>query len=138
MLKKLFIILISLNLLTHCEYKPVYSNQNNINYKINITDFTGDKYINNLLAANLKRNSKDQATEIIDVSFDTNYTKNILSKDTSGAITNYQSSVVTTYVIKKGKTSGRVKAKVFFPCLNRSNFSKFSLTPMYGELNIIS
>ena len=67
MLKKLFIILISLNLLTHCEYKPVYSNQNNINYKINITDFTGDKYINNLLAANLKRNSKDQALSLIHI-----------------------------------------------------------------------
>ena len=90
MLKKLLIILVSLNLLTHCDYKPVYSNQNNINYKINVTDFTGDKYINNLLAANLKRNSKDQAAEIINVSFNTEYTKNILSKDTSGEITNYQ------------------------------------------------
>ncbi len=127
MLKKLFIILISLNLLTHCEYKPVYSNQNNINYKINITDFTGDKYINNLLAANLKRNSKDQATEIIDVSFDTNYTKNILSKDTSGAITNYQSSVVTTFVIKKGKNSENLIVTEKF------NFQK--MTDKYEEKN---
>ena len=127
MLKKLFIILVSLNLLTHCEYKPVYSNQNNINYKINITNFKGDKYINNLLAANLKRNSKDQAAEIINVSFDTKYTKNILSKDTSGAITNYQSSVVTTFVIKKGKNSENLIISEKF------NFQK--MTDKYEEKN---
>ena len=58
MLKKIFFIILSLNLLNHCDYKPVYSKQNNINYKIIITSFTGDKDINNLIASNLKRNSK--------------------------------------------------------------------------------
>ena len=41
-----------------CDYKPVYSNQNKINYKIIITDFSGDKDINNLVAANLKEIAK--------------------------------------------------------------------------------
>ena len=65
MLKKIFFIILSLNLLNHCEYKPVYSNQNNLNYKIIITDFSGDKDMNNLIAANLKRNSKDNSNEIL-------------------------------------------------------------------------
>ena len=69
MIKKIFLIIVSLNLLNHCEYKPVYSNQNNVDYKIIITSFNGDKFINNLVAENLKKNSKNQSNEIIDVSF---------------------------------------------------------------------
>ena len=45
MLKKIFFIILLLNLLNHCEYKPVYSNQNKVNYKIIVTSFNGDKEI---------------------------------------------------------------------------------------------
>ena len=83
MLKKIFIIILSFTLLSHCEYKPVYSNQNNLNYKIIITDFSGDKDMNNLIAANLKRNSKDNSNEIINISFNTKYSKNVLAKNVS-------------------------------------------------------
>ena len=62
MLKKIFFVVLSLSLLTNCEYRPVYSNQNYVDYKIIITNFTGDKDINNLIATNLKRNSKDKHT----------------------------------------------------------------------------
>ena len=65
MLKKIFFIILSLNLLSHCDYKPLYSNQNNLNYKIIITGYTGDKYINNILTSNLIRNSRDQGNKKI-------------------------------------------------------------------------
>ena len=55
MLKKILFIIILLNLLNHCEYKPVYSNQNKVNNKIIITSFTGDKNINNLIISNIKK-----------------------------------------------------------------------------------
>ena len=64
MLKKIFFIILSLNLLNHCDYKPVYSDQNKVNYKIVIKSFSGDKDINNLIATNLKRNSKENSNEI--------------------------------------------------------------------------
>ena len=48
MIKKIFFIILFLNL-NHCDYKPVYSNQNKINYKIVITSSSGDKDINNSL-----------------------------------------------------------------------------------------
>ena len=43
MLKKIFFIILSLNLLNNCDYKPVYSSQNKIDYKIVIANFSGDK-----------------------------------------------------------------------------------------------
>ena len=127
MLKKIFFIIISLNLLSHCEYKPVYSNQNELNYKIIITNYTGDKYINNMLTSNLQRISRDQSNKKISLSIDTMYTKNILAKDSTGTITDYQSDVVTTFVITKENISEN------FVVSEKFNFKK--MTDKYEEKN---
>ena len=127
MLKKIFFIILSLNLLTHCDYKPLYSNQNNLNYKIVISSYTGEKYINNLLISNLKRNSRDQSDKKINLSFDTKYTKNILAKDSTGTITGYQSDVVITFVITKENISEN------FVVTEKFNFKK--MTDKYEEKN---
>tara|TARA_B100001248_G_scaffold248827_1_gene221460 strand:+ start:515 stop:973 length:459 start_codon:yes stop_codon:yes gene_type:complete len=127
MLKKIFFIILSLNLLTHCDYKPLYSNQNNLNYKIVISSYTGEKYINNLLISNLKRNSRDQSDKKINLSFDTKYTKNILAKDSTGTITDYQSDVVITFVITKENISEN------FVVTEKFNFKK--MTDKYEEKN---
>ena len=101
MLKKIFFINLSLNLLNHCDYKPVYSKQNNINHKIVVDGLNGDKDINNLIVNNLKRISKKSSKNIINISFNTIYTKKILGKNNKGTITDYQSNVETTFIITK-------------------------------------
>ena len=126
MLKKIFIIIILLNFLNHCDYKPVYSNQNKVNYKIIIASFSGDKDINNLIAANLKRYIKDSSNEIVDISFNTKYTKNVLAKNSGGSITDYQTDVITTFVIKKNKSES-------FSVNEKFNFKK--MTDKYEEKN---
>ena len=127
MLKKIFFIVLSLSLLNNCEYRPVYSNQNYINYKIVITNFTGDKDINNLIAANLKRNSKDDSKEIINISFNTKYSKNVLAKNITGSITDYQTNAVTFFAIKKRNSSENFEVNEKF------NFKK--MTDKYEEKN---
>ena len=69
MLKKIFLMFVLLNLLNHCDYKPVYSNQNKINYKIIITSFNGDKDINNSITEDLRRNSNGNSDKIININF---------------------------------------------------------------------
>ena len=101
MLRKIFFIILFLNLLNHCDYKPVYSSQNKVNYKILITNFSGDKDINNLIATNLKKTSKEKSEEILEIIFDTKYIKNVLAKNSAGSITDYQIDVVTLFTIKK-------------------------------------
>ena len=127
MLKKIFFIILSLNLLNHCDYKPVYSNQNKVNYKIVITSFSGDKDINNLIATNLKRNSKEESDKIIKIVFNTKYTKNVLAKNSAGSITDYQTDVVTTFVIEKENNSES------FSVNEKFNFKK--MTDKYEEKN---
>ena len=101
MLKKIFFIILSLNLLNNCDYKPIYSNQNKVDYKIVITSFSGDKDINNLIATNIKRNSKEESGKIVEIVFNTENTKNVLAKNSAGSITDYQIDVVTVFTIKK-------------------------------------
>ena len=127
MLKKIFFIILSLNFLNHCDYKPVYSNQNKIDYKIVISSFSGDKDINNLIATNLKRSSKRESDKIVNITFDTKYTKNILAKNSAGSITDYQTDVVTTFVIEKDDDSES------FSVNEKFNFKK--MTDKYEEKN---
>ena len=127
MLKKTFFIILFLNLLNHCDYKPVYSDQNKINYKIVITSFSGDKDINNLIATNLKKTSKKGSDKIINIVFDTKYTKNVLAKNSAGSITDYQTDVVTTFVIENENNSES------FSVNEKFNFKK--MNDKYEEKN---
>ena len=127
MLKKIFFIILSLNLLNHCDYKPVYSKQNNINHKIVLDSLSGDKDINNLIVNNLKRISKKSSKNTINISFNTIYTKKILAKNNKGTITDYQSNVETTFIItKKDSTENFVVEEKF-------NFQK--MADKYEEKN---
>ena len=127
MLKRIFFIIILFNFLSHCDYKPVYSDQNKVNYKIIITSFSGDKDINNSIAASLKRSSKNNSDEIINISFDTKYTKSVLAKNTAGNITDYQTNVVTTFEIQKRNNLENFEVKEKF------NFQK--MPDKYEEKN---
>ena len=127
MLKKTFFIILFLNLLNHCDYKPVYSDKNKINYKIVITSFSGDKDINNLIATNLKKTSKKGSDKIINIVFDTKYTKNVLAINSAGSITDYQTDVVTTFVIENENNSES------FSVNERFNFKK--MNDKYEEKN---
>ena len=127
MLRKIIFIILSLNLLAHCEYKPVYSKQNNAGVKIMISGFTGDKDINNFIASNVNRSSKKDSSKIIKINFNTNYTKKILAKNSAGTITDYQSDVVTTFVIRKNDNTEN------FVVRDKFNFKK--MTDKYEEKN---
>ena len=127
MLKKIFFIVLSLSLLSNCQYKPIYSSQNKIDYKIIITSFTGDKDINNFINANLIRSSKESSNKIVNISFDTQYSKNVLAKNTAGTITDYQINIVTTFTIRKENSYES------FPVNEKFNFQK--MTDKYEEKN---
>ena len=114
-------------MLNHCDYKPVYSQQNKVDYKIVITSFTGDKEINNLISSILKRNSKINSNKILNISFDTKYMKNVLARNTTGTITDYQANVITEFTIEKENNSEN------FSVNEKFNFQK--MTDKYEEKN---
>ena len=127
MFKKKFIIIFAIIFLTECEYKPIYSSSNKLDYEINITEVTGDKKLNKFLIENLVRNSQKNSNEIIDIKIDTQYTKSIIAKDTAGDVTDYQSNAITIFLIKRNETSKT------FTISEKFNFQK--IDDKYEERN---
>jgi len=119
MLKKILIIF-SLILLTSCEYKPIYSSANKSNYKIIVTELTGDKKLNKFIVENLTRNSEKDSNQIVNIKINTKYTKSILAKDSSGNATDYQVNALTTFLIDRNLVTKK------FDINEKFNFQKMS------------
>ena len=120
MLKKIFLVLSTLILITACEYKPIYSDSNKSDYRIIITEISGDKKINKFIVSNLKKNSPKSSNKIVNIEINTKYTKIILAKDSAGNVTDYQSNAVTTFFINQNQTSK------IFTINEKFNFQKMS------------
>ena len=88
MIKK-FSIIIALIILTGCGFTPMHSKKNNNNFSIERIDFSGERELNNFLKIGLMRyqNSSDKKF-FIDV--ETEFSKNIITKDKTGKATNYE------------------------------------------------
>ena len=119
MVKKILIIF-SLILLTSCEYKPIYSSANKSNYKIIVTELTGDKKLNKFIVENLTRNSEKDSNQIVNIKINTTYTKSILAKDSSGNATDYQANALTTFLIDRNLVTKQ------FDINEKFNFQKMS------------
>ena len=107
MLKKLFFILIVLNILQGCGYSPIYSSNNNTKINIEEISLNGDWELNNFIKNSLKRHSSESKTEKFKVYINTIYTKNSITKDSTGKTTNYlltaevNINIISTKINKK-------------------------------------
>ena len=104
MFKKILTLFFILNFLSGCEYKPVYSSSNKSNYQIIVTELSGDKTLNKYIVGNLKRNSQKNSVEIISIKINSEYSKEILAKNTLGSTTDYQARAIAKFVISKNET----------------------------------
>ena len=89
MLKKLFLILILLNVLQGCGYSPMYSVNNKLMINIEEINSDGDWELNNYIKSSLRRHSSDDKTEKFKIKLDTIYNKNSIEKDSAGNTTKY-------------------------------------------------
>ena len=101
MFKKILALVFILNFLSSCEYKPIYSISNKANYRIIITDLSGDKKLNKYIVENLERNSQKNSDEIISIKINSKYSREILAKNTLGSTTDYQARAIAKFEINK-------------------------------------
>ena len=101
MFKKILTLVFILNFLSSCEYKPIYSSSNKANYRIVITDLSGDKKLNKYIVESLKRSSQKNSVEIISIKINSEYSKEILAKNTLGSTTDYQARAIAKFEINK-------------------------------------
>ena len=101
MIKK-FLIVIALVILTGCGFTPMYSKKNNNNFSIEQINFSGERELNNFLKIGLTRyKSSSDKKFFIDV--ESEFSKNIITKDKTGKVTNYELVANVTFKFKSSK-----------------------------------
>ena len=101
MLKKFYVFLILLLFTVNCGFTPIYSNKNT-DISIEELNFKGDRTINNYLKSNLSRYKNKKSSKKIFIDVETNYRKNLLSRDSSGSIAKYELISQITFTINPG------------------------------------
>ena len=109
MFKKILMLVCILNFLSSCEYKPIYSNSNKINYRIIITDLSGDKKLNKYIVENLEKSSQKNSAEIISIKINSKYSRKILAKNSLGSTTDYQAKAIAKFEINKNENTEKLE-----------------------------
>ena len=95
-MKKITLIILVL-FVYNCGYSSVYKNQKTQEFRVNIVEINGDIDMNNLIKNEINLYTNKESTNIYDLKIDTNYKKEILTKDSSGVITDYSLSVSSVF-----------------------------------------
>ena len=82
-----------------CGYSSIYKNQKSQNFKINIIEAKGNSEMNNLIKNEIKLYSNSDAQNIYNIRINTDFEKKVLTKNSSGVITDYNLSVVSIFSI---------------------------------------
>ena len=98
-------LIILILFLYSCGYSSIYKNRTSQNFKINIIEKKGNSEMNNLIKNEIKLYSVKNTTNIYNLKIDTDYKKEILTKNSAGIITDYKLSVTSIFRVDlKGVT----------------------------------
>ena len=75
--------------LSHCGYSSIYKNQQSLDFQFNIIKTEGDYEMNNLIKNEIKLYTNTDSQKIYDIKINTDYKKEVLTKNSSGVITDY-------------------------------------------------
>lgn len=115
MKKKIFISLILFFFLNQCEYKPMYSEMNKVNFKLNLIDIEGDDEMNNLVKSHIKKYSTLSSDKTFNLTIKTTYGKEGIVKNKKGEITSFLITsqinfhVINANIDKNYKFSDKIK-----------------------------
>ena len=100
MIRKNIILISLIFVLTHCGYTPIYLQNTDVNFSIEQVKYTGDREINNFFKTKLNQYKNEKIDNKIYIEVNSIYEKIILSKDGTGAVTNYQLEAQVIFLIK--------------------------------------
>ena len=102
-MKKLFLIFLILTL-SNCGYTPLYTNIEEQDLKLTITNLSGDKNFNNLLKMQLIEYLNNDSNNEYKVSINSTYSKQDYAKDATGKASEFQLNLDVEFSIGyKGK-----------------------------------
>ena len=102
-MKKLFLIFLILTL-SNCGYTPLYTNIEEQDLKLTITNLSGDKNFNNLLKMQLIEYLNNDSNNEYKVSINSTYSKQDYAKDATGKASEFQLNLDVEFSVGyKGK-----------------------------------
>ena len=102
MIKKNFIKIIFIFLLTGCGYSPMLSTMDNKILNIEVVSHEGDKEINQVLRSKFKIH-RNENEELIKISINSSYKKKDLSKNLTGKVEDYKIETTTSFIVSQNK-----------------------------------
>ena len=101
-IKKLIPIFLIMILLNNCGYTPRYAVNKNVNFTIDLIEFTGDREFNNFLKSKLIRykKNKDSNKKNYKLNLNTEYKKNIKSRDSTGSAEKYELVIIVNAIVQ--------------------------------------
>ena len=100
MIRRKIILLSLIFFLSNCGFTPVYLKNTNVNFSIEKVNYTGDRDLNNFIKTDLNQYKNEKKDNKIIIEVNSSYNKIILTKDSSGKITNYQLEAKVVFLIK--------------------------------------
>ena len=88
-MKRKIFYLVTFLLFANCGFTPLYDS-NNIKYKINIIEISGDNTINTAMMNEIRRISRSTSKKKFNIKINSNYEKKIISKNLKGSASDYQ------------------------------------------------
>ncbi len=127
MYKKILIFLFILTGLNSCGFSPIYTDNSNKNFNIQILEKSGDRDSNNFIELNLKNYLNDKNENKFILKIYTEIQKDSIAKDTSGKTTDYELEVISNFQITYKDNVKNVKIT--------ESFSYKSIDDKLTELN---
>jgi len=139
MLKKFAVFLILILFTGSCGFTPIYSNKKNNNISLEKINFKGDREINNYLKSNLNRYKNKSSSKKIFLDIETVYSKNLLSRDSSGAINKYELVAQVIFTVNPGdKKIEFIQKKIMENMNNKFDEKNYETTTKQIFANIIT
>ena len=98
---KNFVFLIIFIFLNHCGYTTIYKDQEANKFKIVIEKINGDNNFNKILNSKLRELTNSNSKNIYYLNINSNFNKNVITRDSRGNTTDYEISVQVSFEIKK-------------------------------------
>ena len=133
MIKNIKYILIFLFLLS-CGYSPVYQTKQNINFKLDIINYSGDKEIGREIVKNLEKFKEGKNLNIFNANLDINKREAIVTKDKKGDPLSFKTTIVVSLDLINQSNQKKIKRKFIEEITYDSMDNKFELNQYKNKL----
>ena len=124
-MKKIIFNIFIVFFLSNCGFSPIYLQEKNVNYNVQIGNVEGDRYINSIIVSQLNRNNNDASINKINININTEYKKTINSKNATGAAASYELISITLLDITKNNITEKLEiTKKFIMDKNDNSFDQ--------------